>query len=72
MIVCKSCGESQTLTLTEPADATQPGAESLNAEPVDDHSKERSILSPVIEGLEDEKARPQHLLKQTIDTLEKS
>jgi hypothetical protein len=71
-IVCKSCGESQTLTLTEPADATQPGAEPSKAEPVRDHSENESLLSPVIEGLEAGMAKPQHLLKQAIDTLEKS
>jgi len=71
-IVCKSCGERQTLTLTEPADATQPGAEPSRAEPVRDHSDVGSLLSPVIEGLEAGMAEPQRLFKQTIDTLEKS
>jgi hypothetical protein len=71
VFVCKSCGE--TATLTEPADATQPGADPSKAEPVADHSeKERSLLEPVIEGLEAGKAEPQRLFKQTIDTLEKS
>jgi hypothetical protein len=71
VFVCKSCGE--TATLTEPADATQPGADPSKAEPVDHHSeKERSLLEPVIEGLEAGKAKPQRLFKQTIDTLEKS
>lgn len=40
-LVCKSCGE--TLTLTEPADATQPGAEPSKAEPNELHSALREI-----------------------------
>lgn len=68
--VCKSCGETQALTLTEPADATQPGAEPSKKEPGEFHSER--LLSPVIEGLEAREAKPQHLLGQTIDTLEKS
>lgn len=43
MIVCKSCGESQTLTLTEPVDATQPGAEPSEAEPSELHSALQKI-----------------------------
>jgi hypothetical protein len=41
--VCKSCGESQTLTLTEPAEATQPGAEPPEAEPSELHSALQKI-----------------------------
>jgi hypothetical protein len=66
--VCKSCGE--TLTLTQPADATEPGAEP-SPEPGDAHSKETSLLDSVIEGLEEKKAEPQRPFWQTIDTLEK-
>ena len=40
-VVCKSCGE--TLILTEPAEATQPGAESLKTEPGEFHSALRKI-----------------------------
>lgn len=66
--VCKSCGE--TLTLTQPADATEPGAEP-SPEPGAAHSKETSLLDSVIEGLEEKKAEPQRPFWQTIDTLEK-
>lgn len=70
IVVCKSCGE--TMVLTEPVDATQPGAEKSNVEPAESHSAEMRILSPVIEGLEKKKTRPQRLLEQMINTLEKS
>jgi len=40
-VVCKACGE--TLVLTEPAEATQPGAESLKTEPGEFHSALRKI-----------------------------
>ena len=41
--ICKSCGETQTLTLTEPADATQPKAEPSEAEPSELHSALQTI-----------------------------
>ena len=41
--VCKSCGESQALTLTEPADATQPKAGPPEPEPSKLHSALQKI-----------------------------
>jgi len=42
--VCKSCGETQALTFTEPADATQPKAEPPEPEPSELHSALQKIV----------------------------
>lgn len=60
--VCKSCGE--TLTFTEPVDATQPKAEPSEST--------KGIISPVIEGLEEGRAPRKRLLGWTLDNLKKS
>jgi len=66
MIVCKSCGESQALTFTEPVvdTATQPKAEPSGAEP--------RIFSPVVEVLERGQAAGRHLFNGTLKILKKS
>jgi len=62
--VCKSCGESQALTFTEPADATQPKAEPSEPGP--------RIFSPVVEVLESGQAARRHLFNGTLIILKKS